>query len=60
VDHNLAGKPKAEHRCLLEGGDVDQLAVFDAQYDEHEREERGLAWTAKLPRRARLPVGHDR
>ena len=34
---------RAEHRRLLEGGDVDQAAVFDAQHGEHEREERGLA-----------------
>jgi hypothetical protein len=34
--------------------------VVEAQYGEHEREERGLAGTAEVPGRARLPVGHDR
>src|SRR6266567_8867457 len=51
---------RGEHRWLLEGGDVDQAAVFEVQYGEHERRERGLAGTAEVPGCARLPVGHDR
>jgi hypothetical protein len=45
---------------LLEGGHVDQAAVFEAQDGERERRERGLAWTAEVPGNARLSVGHDR
>jgi len=39
----------AEHRWLLEGGDVDQAAVVQAQHGEHEQEERPLAGTAEIP-----------
>src|SRR6266581_9472688 len=38
---------RGEHRWLLEGGDVGQAAVLEAQYGEHEREERGLAGSAE-------------
>jgi hypothetical protein len=46
---------RGEHRWLLEGGDVDQTAVFEAQYGEHEQRERGLARTAEVPGCAWLP-----
>jgi RibD C-terminal domain len=38
-----------EHRWLLEGGDLDHAAVFEAQHGKYEREERGLAGTAEVP-----------
>jgi hypothetical protein len=34
--------------------------VFETQYGEHERRERGLAGTAEVPGCAWLSVGHDR
>ena len=34
--------------------------MFEAQYGEHERRERGLAGTAEVPGCAWLSVGHDR
>jgi len=45
---------RAEHRRLLEGGDVDQAVVVEAQHGEREREERGLAGTAMAHSGARF------
>src|SRR5215469_1525464 len=59
--HQAGGQAeRGEHRWLLEGGHVDQAAVFEAQYGERERRVRGLAWTAEVPGCARMSVGHDR